>query len=792
MAKKEVIAGKIPPQNLDAEKSLLGAVLIDEEVLADVSEHVSPQDFYEKRHAIVFGAMMRLYEKHKPVDLLTLTDELNKKDELDSIGGSAYLGELTNYVPTAAHAEAYAELVATAAVRRRLIKASSDIAEMGFDEDTSTQELLEKAEAELFSVSDQSLKQDLVSLETILTDSFDRLEELHRNKGAIRGVRTGYRDLDNMTAGLQRSDLVILAARPAMGKAQPLNAKILTSTGWKTMGDIQVGDALASVDGAPSNVTGIFPQGIEQVYQVTFSDGRSTECSGEHLWKVYYRMWAEPRILTTLDIIKLLERKRYQGRLWIDTPDGNFGADIDLPIAPWTLGLLLAEGDLTNMKVSSSDSEIIARLQSELGVNYALNQINSYDYRIVMTEEARRRGSREPVPLRESLQELGLRNTHSHDKFIPLTYKQASPDIRIAVLQGLLDGDGWVERHKSVRFTSCSERLADDVIELVRSLGGWASKRQKTTHYNHNGEYREGRLAFVVNINIAKPELLFSLNRKKERALPTKNRKKPVFMSIMPVRMDKTQCISVSHPSKLYVTDDYIVTHNTTLVTNLAYNVATIAKQSVLFFSLEMSKEQLVDRMLADASGVDSWNIRTGNLSDDDFGKLSDAMGELAEAPIYIDDTPGLSVLEMRTKARRQAHEAPLGLIIVDYLQLMQASGRSDGNRVQEVSEISRGLKLIARELNVPVIALSQLSRSVESRSPQIPQLADLRESGSIEQDADIVMFIYREAYYNPETERENITDLIIAKHRNGPTGKVELYFHPERLRFMSLDRRHD
>ncbi|OYX53591.1 replicative DNA helicase [Candidatus Saccharibacteria bacterium 32-50-13] len=445
---KEVVAGKIPPQNLDAEKSLIGAVLIDEEVLADVSEHVRPDDFYEKRHGVIFGGMMRLYEKHKPVDLLTLTDELKKKDELDIIGGSAYLSELTNYVPTAAHAEAYAELVATAAVRRRLIKASAEISEMGFDEDTSTQELLEKAEAELFSVSDQSLKQDLVSLESILTESFDRLEELHRNKGAIRGVRTGYRDLDNMTAGLQRSDLIILAARPAMGK--------------------------------------------------------------------------------------------------------------------------------------------------------------------------------------------------------------------------------------------------------------------------------------------------------------------------------------------------------TTLVTNLAYNVATIAKQSVLFFSLEMSKEQLVDRMLADASGVDSWNIRTGNLSDDDFSKLSEAMGEMAEAPIYIDDTPGLSVLEMRTKARRQAHEAPLGLIIVDYLQLMQASGRSDGNRVQEVSEISRGLKLIARELNVPVIALSQLSRSVESRSPQIPQLADLRESGSIEQDADIVMFIYREAYYNPETERENITDLIIAKHRNGPTGKVELYFHPERLRFMSLDKRHD
>ena len=448
MATKEIPAGKIPPQNLDAEKSLLGAVLIDEETLADVSEHVSAKDFYDKRHAAIYGAMIRLYERHKPVDLLTLTDELTKKDELDMIGGSAYLTELTNYVPTAAHAEAYAEMVAQKAIRRRLIRASAEIGELGYAEDADVQELLQKAEQELFSVSDQSLKQDLVSIEQILTDSFDRMEELHRNKGALRGVRTGWRDLDNMTAGLQRSDLIILAARPAMGK--------------------------------------------------------------------------------------------------------------------------------------------------------------------------------------------------------------------------------------------------------------------------------------------------------------------------------------------------------TTLVTNLAYNVATVAKQPVLFFSLEMSKEQLVDRMLADASGVDAWNIRTGNLSDEDFSKLSEAMGEMAEAPIYLDDTPGLSVMDMRTKARRAAHDAPLGLIIVDYLQLMQGSGKDNGNRVQEVSEISRGLKLIAREMNVPVIALSQLSRSVENRSPQIPQLADLRESGSIEQDADIVMFIYREAYYNPETERENITDLIIAKHRNGPVGKVELYFHPERLRFMSLDKRHE
>ncbi len=445
---KKVSAAKLPPQNLDAEKSILGAILIDENVLTRVSDKLHADDFYDRRHELIYAAVIRLYEKHSPVDLLTLSDELKKKDELDESGGSDYLGELTNQVPTAAHAESYADIIAQNAMRRRLITASGTIAELAFDEAKNSGELLESAEQQLFAVSDKALRQDLTSLEQILEESFDRMEELHRDKSKIRGVSTGYRDMDNLLAGFQRSDLVILAARPAMGKS--------------------------------------------------------------------------------------------------------------------------------------------------------------------------------------------------------------------------------------------------------------------------------------------------------------------------------------------------------TFALNLAHNVAVGSKQAVLVFSLEMSKEQLVDRMLADEAGVDAWNIRTGNLSDEDFEKLSHAMGVMAEAPIFIDDTPGVSVLEMRTKARRAAHERPLGLIVVDYLQLMSGSGKSYGdNRVQEISEISRGLKLIARELNVPVLALSQLSRSVESRNPPHPQLSDLRESGSIEQDADIVMFLYREDYYNPETERQHVTDIMVKKHRNGPTGNVELYFHPERLRFLSLDKQH-
>jgi len=231
----------------------------------------------------------------------------------------------------------------------------------------------------------------------------------------------------------------------------------------------------------------------------------------------------------------------------------------------------------------------------------------------------------------------------------------------------------------------------------------------------------------------------------------------------------------------------------TALMLNFAHNVAVQSKQPVLFFSLEMSKEQLVDRLLSIQSGVDAWALRTGNLTDRDFEKIGEAMGVLSEAPIYIDDTPGITVSDLRTKARREAHHHPLGLIVVDYLQLMSGGSRfgSDFNRVQEISEISRGLKGVARELNVPLMAASQLNRSVENRTPQIPHLADLRESGSIEQDADVVAFIYREEFYNPETDRKKITDIFIKKHRNGPVGGVELYFDSDKQLFRSIDTKH-
>jgi len=784
-----------PPQNVDAEASLLGAILIDTDAIVKIADGVSTLDFYDQRHARIYEALLALYEKRSQIDVLTLADQLRGTGFLDMVGGPAYLTELTNYVPTASHVEQYADIVAQKALRRRLITASQDMALLGQDETMSIKELIEEAETRLFEVSQQHVKQDVVSLENILAESFERLDDLHKDKGRLRGIPTGFKDLDDMLAGLQRSDLFILAARPAMGKAQPLDANVLTSTGWKQMGEIKVGDTVASVDGEASTVNGVFPQGVEQVYRISFSDGRSGEFSGEHLWTVHYRLWDAPRVLTTNQVAELLTKKRYQKRLWIDLYSGAFGKQDNLPITPWALGILLGEGDFKSMRFSTASPHILDHLKTELGPEYQLNHAGRYDYRIVQAEGCHRPGIAGTIrnPLREQLKEFGLWGKLSQEKFIPPSYLQADYAARLSLLQGLLDADGWVETFGTVRFATSSEQLAHDVVALARSLGAWCTVKPKQPHFTYRGERKLGLPSYVVCIVHPEPSTLFSLPEKQSRTRTTKRRKLPTFVSITPTRRTDTQCISVSHASQLYITDDFIVTHNTAFVLNLAHQIATKAKEPVLIFSLEMGKEQLVDRLLAMESGVDAWALRTGNLTDDDFERIGEAMGTLSEAKIYIDDTPGITVSDLRTKARREAHNQKLGLIIIDYLQLMSGGGRyaSEGNRVQEISEISRGLKGVARELNVPLIALSQLSRSVENRSPQIPQLSDLRESGSIEQDADIVAFLYREDYYNPETERQNIMDVLIKKHRNGPTGGVELYFDREKQRIRSIDSNH-
>lgn len=448
---------KIPPQNLEAEMSLLGSILLDKEAMLKIADVIEEDDFYKRNHSLIYETMRELYGKNEPIDVLTLGNRLEEKKYIEQIGGRSYLVSLSNSVPTASHIKQYAEIIRRKSTLRKLLHSADEIARLGYQEETENiDELLDQAQQELFSVTQKHLKQNFTPIKGVLSEAFERIDELHREKGKLRGIATGFHKLDSQLAGLQKSDLIILAARPSVGKTS----------------------------------------------------------------------------------------------------------------------------------------------------------------------------------------------------------------------------------------------LALDIVR----------------------------------------------------------------------------------------------------------NAAVRGKVPVGFFSLEMSKEQLVDRLLCAEAGVDLWKMRTGNLSDrpdsDDFPRIGHAMGVLSEAPIFIDDYPGNNVMQIRTKARRLQAEHGLGLIVIDYLQLMEShkKSRDDGNRVQEVAEMSRNLKGIARELNVPVLALSQLSRAVEQTKPAIPKLSHLRESGSIEQDADVVLFIYRKSAdrnYRPEDippDERFISEVHIAKHRNGPTGMVKVFFDEQRASFKNLE----
>lgn len=439
---------KLPPQNIEAEKSLLGSLMLDKNAIVKVADYLQPKDFYKQNHQQIFQAILELFEKGEPIDLLAVSIRLKEKKLLEEIGGNGYLTELINTVPTAAHISNYAKIVQRKRILRDLISSSQEINIMGYDEQEDIDILLDRAEQRIFSIAQKSLTQRFILIKDGLESAFERIDNLSKHKGELRGLPTGFTALDNILAGLQKSDLIILASRPSLGK-------------------------------------------------------------------------------------------------------------------------------------------------SAMAVNFAAN---------------------------------------------------------IAI-----------------------------------------------------------------------------------------NKKIPVGI-----------------------------------------------------FSLEMSKDQIIDRLIAGLANIDLWRLRTGRLSsegeDNDFSRIQHAMAMLSEAPIYIDDAASSNVLQMRAMARRLQATHGLGLIVIDYLQLME-SRNPTANIVQQVSEISKALKGLARELNVPVLALSQLSRAVEHRSPQIPRLADLRESGSLEQDSDVVLLIYREDRYNTETARKNIADIIIAKHRNGPVGKIELYFDDQRVCFRNLEK---
>jgi replicative DNA helicase len=785
---KRLEALRVPPHSIEAEQAVLGGLMLAPEAWDRVADKIGETDFYRRDHQLIFRAIRELNQRGMSADAVTLGEWFETQGLAELVGGSRYVIELANATPSAANIVAYAEIVREKSVLRQLIDAGSEIAGNAFQPDgRAVQELVETAERRIFEIAEARARgrQGFVPMHDAVKEAFRLLQDRYDNKGAVTGLPTGFVDLDHMTAGLQPGDLIILAARPSMGKAQPLDARVRTRTGWKTMGELEVGDALASIDGRPSIVTGIHPQGVRPVHRIRFSDGRSTECCDEHLWRVHCRHWAEPRVLSTAEIRVLLTRKRYQGRLWIDRHDGRFGHSDPLPVDPWLLGCLLGDGNLTgggSVRFATASPRIRELVAERAGPGLEVTHAGDYDYRIVRRDRGRVPGhlGAQPNPLRVALEVLGLSGLPSDLKFIPRPYLEAGREQRLDLLRGLLDTDGWVERWGSVRLSTTSRRLADDVCELVRSLGGWCSVTSKQPHFRNVAGLRvPGATAYVCHISHPEPRSLFLLADKQSRAPARWRRQKRLTITaIEPSREAPCQCISVSHPSRLYVTDGDVVTHNTALALNIGEYAALKTGKAVAVFSMEMSASQLAFRLISSLGRINQQNLRTGDLADEEWPRISSAIAMLKDSRIFIDDTPALSPLELRQK-----REQDLGLIIVDYLQLMQVPGNQE-NRATEISEISRSLKALARELGVPLIALSQLNRSLEQRQDKRPVMADLRESGAIEQDADVILFIYRDEYYHPDSAEKGKAEVIIGKQRNGPTGKIDLVFLGQYTKF--------
>ncbi|MCM2578513.1 replicative DNA helicase [Streptomyces sp. MTZ3.1] len=847
---------RVPPQDLDAEQSVLGGMLLSKDAIADVVEVLKGSDFYRPAHETVYQAILDLYAKGEPADPITVAAELTRRGEIGRVGGASYLHTLVQSVPTAANAEYYAEIVHERAVLRRLVEAGTRITQMGYAADGDVDEIVNSAQAEIYAVTEQRTSEDYLPLGDIMEGALDEIEAIGSRSGQMSGVPTGFTDLDSLTNGLHPGQMIVIAARPAMGKALALDTPLPTPSGWTTMGEVKAGDHLIDAAGRPTRVVAATDVMVGRpCYRVTFDDGTTVVADAEHQWLTDTRAsrraaaenasgrWSHPSVRTTEEIAGTARcpadggiNHSVQNAAPVDLPEQN------LPVPPFTLGAWLGDGHSVAARIASADPEILQRIADDgfeirrlgssitYGTGVTVEKPERLERTCVVCAEAftpefdhvhsrgrscggRARGGSTPMPhatcadsgkaclppysdprcapctrnhgsLLVILRTMGvLGNEH-----IPQQYLRGSVTQRRALLAGLLDTGGVVTGTGSVRFTTTSPVLAEGVRELAVSLGyrcGAATKQAE-------GRSPESSTAYTVDF--ATDDAVFGLERKRrtheERRRPsTSGREQRFITSVEPVASVPVRCVQVDNDAHMYLaTRSMVPTHNSTLALDFARACSVKSNLPSVVFSLEMGRNEIAMRLLSAEARVALHHMRSGSMTDEDWTRLARRMPDVSAAPLYIDDSPNLSMMEIRAKCRRLKQRNDLRLVVIDYLQLMQSGGsRRPESRQQEVSEMSRNLKLLAKELEVPVIALSQLNRGPEQRTDKKPMVSDLRESGSIEQDADMVILLHREDAYEKESPRAGEADLIVAKHRNGPTATITVAFQGHYSRFVDM-----
>ena len=758
---------RVPPQDIDAEQSVLGGMLLSKDAIADVVEVLKGQDFYRPAHETIFQAILDLYARGEPADPITVAAELTRRGELARVGGPGYLHSLVQSVPTAANAEYYAEIVRERAVLRRLVTAGTRITQMGYAADGDVDEIVNSAQAEIFAVTEQRTSEDYLPLAEIMEGALDEIEAIGSRSGQMSGVPTGFTDLDALTNGLHPGQMIVIAARPAMGKALALDTPLPTPDGWTTMGEVRVGDLLLDADGRPTRVVAATEVLTGRpCYELTFDDGTTVVADAGHQWPT------AAGVRTTRELAAEVPGAA-GGR---PRPAVPVTAPLDLParalpVPPYTLGVWLAGGHPEADRVTVTDPETLTHLKAE---GWEPRQVEGapLTYRL--------------DGLRERLRALGVPE-RPQGRRVPSAYLRASLPQRRALLAGLLDVAGTVTPSGTVLLSDLPEALAADVRDLVAGLGYRGPAASAGTADGAAGRHT---VAFVTTDEVF-GVLATRQRHAARRPGDGRDAARPwrYVTRVRPVASVPVRCVQVDNPAHLYLaTRAMVPTHNSTLALDFARAASVKHGLPSVIFSLEMGRNEIAMRLLSAEARVALHHMRSGTMTDEDWTRLARQMPAVTEAPLYIDDSPNLSMMEIRAKCRRLKQRHDLQLIVIDYLQLMQSgSSRRPESRQQEVSEMSRNLKLLAKELEVPVVALSQLNRGPEQRTDKKPMISDLRESGSIEQDADVVILLHREDAYEKESPRAGEADLIVAKHRNGPTATITVAFQGHYSRFVNM-----
>ncbi|ORI12674.1 replicative DNA helicase [Rhodococcus sp. 1168] len=773
--------GRQPPQDMAAEQSVLGGMLLSKDAIADVLEVLRPGDFYRPAHQNIYDAVLDLYSRGEPADPVTVSAELDRRGELKRIGGPPYLITLTQTVPTAANAGYYAEIVAEKSILRRLVQAGTRIVQFGYAgaDGQDVAEVVDRAQAEVYEVTERRTSEDFIPLEELLQPTMDEIDSIASRGGISLGVPTGFAELDEITNGLHPGQMIIVAARPGVGKALALDTPLPTPDGWTTMGEVMVGDQLIDAHGRPTRVVATTDVMADRpCFELEFSDGTVIVADAQHQWltdtraprksaqaaAVGYnrtrnqRTFAEVR--TTEEIARTVRCNTKDARInhSVVNTEAFQLPERELLVPPYTLGAWLGDGTSACAQITSADPEIITRIEGE-----GLEVTKSDLY----------------------LRTIGVLG----DKHIPSEYLRASESQRRALLAGLLDTDGTVTAGGSAQFCVTSERLVKGVRELVASLGyrvQMSTKRVK-------GRSEASSTAYALTF--ATDDVVFGLHRKQilhkeRRAASSSVRSGSRFIvDVRKVDSVPVRCVEVDNADHLYLASESMIpTHNSTISMDFMRSCSIKHGMPSVIFSLEMSRTEIVMRLLSAEAGIKLGDMRSGKMTDEDWTRLARRMSEISEAPLFVDDSPNLTMMEIRAKARRLKQRNGLKLIVVDYLQLM-SSGKKVESRQQEVSDFSRQLKLLAKELECPVVAVCQLNRGPEQRTDKKPMVSDLRESGSLEQDADMVILLHRPDAIERDDPRGGEADLILGKHRNGPTATITVAHQLHLSRFVDMAR---